>query len=340
MGERITFRERGRKHFSNTNAPGYPAQWSRVKFVDGQETPTPSFGFVACGNGTAFPMLVPGATVADNLKIIEELVYRVKDAWFTSGSLDWTYTYMGTPYPTSFRPPVSGPPANRTVQIDATTIQKRGYSVEGADDYNDPIYDPGFGWEHSDIADNERGLWRPCWRNGYNISSANHLFVDAFDFYEDSYNSVVSTSWTGGDADAGDYGGHVECIRGPRVAVVKVNPTDGLFAATNKFYLEFEFFWFDYPPYAGWGGGTNIYDGQSGYGDFSATAIPQCLYTIRLKTGDVSCQIYMLDAGDNTSVTGSDIVHEAIEWWPYKTKAGLPAWDSTTGLPLNGGPGA
>jgi len=50
-----------------------------------------------------------------------------------------------------------------------------------------------------------------------------------------------------------------------------------------------------------------------------------------------SCPLY-----DNISETysGGNIVMEITEWWPYSTKSGDPAWDSTTGLPLNGGPGA
>jgi hypothetical protein len=46
------------------------------------------------------------------------------------------------------------------------------------------------------------------------------------------------------------------------------------------------------------------------------------------------------DTTDGYVTTASDFVFEATEWWPYATTAGLPAWDTTTGLPLNGGPGA
>ena len=39
------------------------------------------------------------------------------------------------------------------------------------------------------------------------------------------------------------------------------------------------------------------------------------------------------------SISGTPTI-TATEWWPYKTTAGLPAWDTATGAPINGGPGA
>lgn len=58
-------------------------------------------------------------------------------------------------------------------------------------------------------------------------------------------------------------------------------------------------------------------------------------FVLRLAGGDtVSCPLYC----SNSGVTGSDFVLAAQEWWPYANKAGLPAWDKDTGLPINGGP--
>lgn len=58
-------------------------------------------------------------------------------------------------------------------------------------------------------------------------------------------------------------------------------------------------------------------------------------YVMRLSSGDLSCPLN----SDYATLSG-DIVHTATEWFPYSTKAGLPAWDAATGLPINGGPSA
>ena len=69
------------------SAQGVYTNELRVTFVDGQETPTPDVGFVACGAGTGFPMEVTGANTREKFDKIAEIMYRVKDAWFTAGSL-------------------------------------------------------------------------------------------------------------------------------------------------------------------------------------------------------------------------------------------------------------
>ena len=45
-------------------------------------------------------------------------------------------------------------------------------------------------------------------------------------------------------------------------------------------------------------------------------------------------------ACDGFDIRNSEITFTATEWWPYKTTAGSPAWDTATGDAINGGPGA
>jgi hypothetical protein len=113
------------------------------------------------------------------------------------------------------------------------------------------------------------------------------------------------------------------------VAVVKLDPADGLFAATNKFYLEIEMLWTDYYPVQ-YFGGTNIHDGY----DWSAYAKPICQYILRLESGDATCQVYFAaDAWSEES--GLDFIHEATEWWPYaKDSPAVAVWDAGTGALL------
>lgn len=43
---------------------------------------------------------------------------------------------------------------------------------------------------------------------------------------------------------------------------------------------------------------------------------------------------------DEVTISGVSIALTVVEWFPYATKAGDPAWNTTTGAPANGGPGA
>lgn len=278
----------------------------RISFVDGQETATPDPGFVACGDGTGFPMLVTLAQLA-------EILYRVKDAWFTAGAITWTYGG-----PISYPAPTTAP-ANRATEIDNVTYQYRGYTVAGGDDFNGAVYDAGNGVDWSDIADDERGIFWPTWESP---------FKDAFSYDADDPNNTQggNSDWWG----LAGAGARAMAIRGDRVAVVKDNPANGFYDPTNRYYLEFEFFWDDYNIVLGFGGGTNIYDGQSGSGDWSATAGFACNYVIRLSDSDVTCPIYFPSA---YSPGGTDVIHEAMEWWPYQKLAG-DVWNSGTGARL------
>jgi hypothetical protein len=291
-------------------AKGVFTRNKRFEWVDGQVTSgTPDEGFVACGDGTAFPMEV-------TLDQVAEIFYRVKDAWFTGGSASWEVS--GSPQ--TINAPTAAP-TNRTLEIDGVTYQKRGYTILGAYPYNGPIYNAGIGNYYSDIADNENGLWKGAWNDPYH--------VDAFSYEQDDPNSTQ-----GGDSEWWGYTGlgvYAKVYRGKRVAVVKLDPADGLYTATNKFYLEIEMYWQDYGVVP-FGGSTNIYDG--GFGDFSAYAVLICNYILRLASGDATCPIYFAASG-SINETGNDFIHEPQKWFPYaKDNPAEPVWDTTTGAKL------
>lgn len=286
----------------------------RFEFVSGWMTggTDPADGSVECGDGTAFPMEV-------TLDQVAEIFYRVKDAWFTAGQADWKIDVFGTPSAT-FPAPTSAP-TNRRLDITSTTYQQRGYCKLGAEAYNGATYDAGIGDYYSDIANNENGMWQSVW--------ANH--TDAFSYIQDDPNNTQ-----GGDPEwwgVTGTGAKARVYRGKRVAVVKDNPTDGLYAPTNKFYLEIEMYWYDYSivPFMG---GTNIYNGVDGGYDWSAYAIQICNYVLRLASGDATCPVYFPTLG-TLDQTGYDFIHEAQEWWPSaKDSPAVPVWDTTTGIKL------
>lgn len=262
------------------------------------------------GDGTAYPMEVTWDQIA-------EIFYRVKDAWFTGGSALWKVS--GSPQ--TINAP-TGAPTNRRLDINASTYHQRGYCKLGGDDYNGATYNAGIGSYYSDIAASEYGIWRDAWKTPH---------VDAFTFEQDDPDSIQ-----GGDAywwGVTGLGTYAKVQRGDRVAVVKSDTEDGLFAPTNKFYLEIEMYWADYGvvPFFG---GTNIHDGGSG--DWSAYAEPltDCQYILRLESGDATCQVYFAAPG-STEWSGTDFIHEAKLWWPYaKDSPAVPVWNSGTGARL------
>lgn len=279
----------------------------RVTFVDGQETYAPDPGFVACGAGTGFPVEI-------TLVKLAEMIFRVKDAWYIGGEFRWTISGN----PATFPAPIAAP-ANRALQVDATTYQTRGYTKIGADDFNDALYDAGYGVDYSDIGDNERGMWRDAWRTTYR---------DAFSYEADDPSNTQggNSEWWGLE----NAGGIIKAFRGNRVAVVKVDPANGFYDPTNKFFLEFEFYWNTYT-IPDFGGGSNIYDSPiSSFGDWSANATQVCNYVMRLYNGDVTCPLYFPTSANPE--TSDDIIHAAQVWWPYdRNTEPRQIWDGGTG---------
>jgi hypothetical protein len=289
----------------------------RFEFVKGWLTGSdPADGSVKCGNGTAFPMEV-------TLDQVAEIFYRVKDAWFTGGSASWDISWE-----TQTINAATDAPTNRRLDVGASTYQQRGYCKLGGDDYNGATYNSGIGSYYSDIADNENGMWKDAWND------PDH--VDAFSYEQDDPNSTQGgdPEWWG-DEGLGFYGlgVYAKVFRGKRVAVVKADPADGLYAPTNQFFLEIEMYWYDYGVVP-FGGGTNIYNSEGGFGDFSSRAINICNYILRLETGDATCPVYF-DALGSTNEWGSDFIHEPQVWWPYaKNNPAVAVWNINNGAKL------
>lgn len=283
----------------------------RATFVKGEVTTgTPTDGFVACGDGTAFPMLV-------TLKQLEEIMYRVKDAWFTGGNIAWisSSSVSDSVYASTTAP------AHRSYIERGTFIfknQRRGYSTDTINPFVGPAYDRGDGNLAWDISDSEYGMFTNSGFGSFSpfeYGSFNQNDVSpGSDWWSRQYEVVVDIS--------------------NRVAVVRVSPTDGFFAPTNKFYLELNF-------YISWGMGYGYVYGSTNASYFGDSSLLSnvCRYVIRLSpcdgSNDISCPFYFGPSEEVSSPTASDFIHKAKEWWPYaKDSPPTPVWSSTTGAKL------
>lgn len=318
-------------------------------------TPEYRFRFVEkslseVGDGKPFPMEVTGATVAEKLDKIAEIYYRVKDAQFAGGYIDW---YWNETSHYTMLPP-SAVPSNRSYSLGVgESYTFRGYTTQVEDengatvsahnsDYLAEAYDRGDGEEWRDIDDNERGMWLvgvrdesqipttlPLWndKDGYpemTNAFSYYCFTEAFSSYESPSNLFfIAQDWVNDDPVPNLGSADVEVVFNGQIAIVRESPSDPFWAVTNKFYIGLQFTSQDI-------GYIPTFSTDSSL--VSGSPETPCNFVISISSGDLSCPIY----ADTTDValTGSDFVLEAIEWWPYVKLGGLPVWDSTTGAKL------
>lgn len=321
----------------------------RVKFVKGWLTggSDPSDGSVECGDGTAYPLEV-------TLPQLWEIFYRVKDAWFTGGSISIA---TGDPlleptFSASLNAP-SAAPTNRAsysaeLRRGYTTITESGSAVipDIYDGYFGEEYDAGSGAMYRDIAGFEKAMWAegeddvtlPYW----DTTSGGGFLTIAFSF-EHVAGSV-------GESE----GFHVTLAFDPApptylndasafvkfngaVAVIRENEGDSFLASTNRFFVGVEFFAQDGAENFGvFQVSTNL-DSLSGTGEpveRSSEDSEYVQYAIHL-SGEVvvSCPVYVY-YGDDTTYPypyGEDFTHVVQEWWPYATPG--PTWNHLTGEP-------
>lgn len=263
----------------------------RVAFVEGQVSATPDPGFVACGDGLPYPLEITGADINEKLDRLAEIIYRVKDAWFIGGEI--TFTISGTP--ATYSGPTSAP-ANRYTYTSATEYQIRGYTVGGVD-----------------IGDNERDLWG----NDYGPYTAFR------------YDMLDEFGINAGDAAWFNPGSRSEVKLTGNVAIVRADPADGFFASTNRFFLQLEFYFYDFGV-PGYGATTDI----TASGIFGDAPLFQqaCNYEMQLSNCSLTCPLYFAPLDD---LGGSNFIHAAQEWWPYaKNSPSEPVWNSATGAKL------
>lgn len=279
------------------------------------------------GYGTDYPMLV-------TLDQLAEIMYRVKDAWFTSGSA--VYSTATTA--------VQGTPIAQLVNSINTQDNPFGtiYSYARAYSSSDTVseqFDSYFGEEYTLYSyynfrdcNNEYGIWYP----DYGLLGGNLLpsFSDVGFRCGFSHKIECFTSYFGLDpAPSGfykitttdDYSGGSSVTASNlwvtftgEVAYVGDSPT----SATSQLYVGLKM---------GVDAGFYGINTSSSYFDVPSYDTGG-KFVLGLAGGDsVSCKLYSPDTYDSVS----DFVLQAQEWWPYaKDSPAVPVWNSATGAKL------
>ena len=287
---------------------------SRIRFVKKESADV--------GDGTAWPMLV-------TLDQLAEIMYRVRDAWFTAGSIKVygkTLTIQaGTTYPL-----VSSISVDDSL-YGTSYFYARGYNVSGT---LDGAFTSHFAAPYSiystDYQDcnSEIGIWFP----DYGIIGSPIISAGGLTDFRCGFSHIVgcenSDPWSyippdvytaiGIHDDAPDVSNTparlVVNFTG-EVAYVGDNPFD----PAAEIYLGVEM----NGSMSGGGVRTKI-DGY--YTDDTGAN-----FVLGLAGGDsVSCKLYSGVTHDSIG----DFVLQAQKWWPYAKSNGSPAWSETTGLPL------
>lgn len=323
---------------------GVFTRMKRVTFVEGQETPTPDVGFVACGDNTWFPLEVTGASIADKLDKIAEIFYRVKSAQFSenniTGSGFASGVTGGTIYPRVMHSDSGGGLSDNYLMSGYYTLDEPPSEVHAnavpyfGEQYTED-YIPGPGFTDSgifrDIGDNERGMWLPTidvysprWNSPAELLSGGSVF-NAFSWYSNSATgTIVQPSipipWISQfyDPDTIYESLELTVAFSGRIGVIYAGAVGDLFHDGNKFFLEMlcsgssSVFFFTSGPV------------EAGYSSTTAK------YTMSLSAGGLSCVLCSTD-----STLAGSLTHTATEWWPYAKRADPPAvWDANTGEKL------
>jgi hypothetical protein len=333
----------------------------RVKFVKGwhadEEEADPEDGRVECGHGTRYPMEA-------TLDQIAEIYYRVKDAKFTGGYFAGFESYIYAPSTVSenkvlqFYDEYSTWDDYEGWELEIRQVC-RGYSrfenfdpFEPASVYFEPWPsavisahdDPYLGEEYDagegatagmskgrDIGLNERGVWCDAftkpevfwgWNPGEYRGVQTAFSWSSFERrYNRSHTDDVFYSSEGSGLGLAE--AMVNIAFEDTIAVVRANPTDGFFAPTNRYFI-----------------GVMINCADSVSTAITWTSFDEYEegkfhnnYIIRLPSGDLTCPIYSPIYFDLDE--GTDIIHEATEWFPYaKNSPATAVWNSATGAKL------
>ena len=279
------------------------------------------------GDGTEWPLPV-------TLDQLAEIMYRVKDAWFTAGDANYggagTISFQGGTPAAQFVNSDDDGSGNLSLSarsyyaLDPVPAEHNGrfltaYSVEGVD--------------FRDFSDDELAIWIPTDQISLNVkpSSDGWLFgpSSAFACGFSHYTSLwgVTTS-PAAYCIAQEYafaGTYEYCslwvvFSGEVAFTGSADPM----APEASLYIGVEF---------------GVY-GQSGtlLSSLNEPGSSEAGFDFSLVLSSsqvVSCKIY--DPVGSPLLSGSDFVLTAKEWWPYNTESdgsGSPIWDTTTGMKL------
>ena len=340
----------------------------RFQWVKGQVTSgTPDGGFVACGDGTGFPMEV-------TLDQLAEIMYRVRYAWMLEGSYSASFD-LDPEDPAGFAniayyAPKVAPPTDKMLQLfgsDPYFRLEMGYftsSGEGEEGIVLDNEDAYFGVEYTeeidegsfyyiahvrDIIDNERGMWVfPNTSTGHPRINLPAEFRCGMSYFigDPDKDGTPQTQPASTDEGPGAFDGHSPC-----------GFYEDAFGASN-FSIDLDVSFSGLVAYTGTtplDTGGRIFIGMRfavrGIDRFEVPRFilhtnPSVLtspvdselkFTLRLHDStEISCPLFRPDDDSYlTSTSGEDWVLEARSWWPYaKDSPALPVWNTETGAKL------
>lgn len=277
------------------------------------------------GDGTAYPMLVTTGELA-------EIFYRVRDAWFTSGTIEispgYTYSVSGTPSLVQ----LANGETYSSDELGSYVNYVRGYCASDTLDPSVFYYEfdvPGglnpdlFDVEYStsygnfrDILPKELNLWQLLIDSDTHWSGCafNHYFMSEAGVTEEYESETVPHYGLFNYITDGTFG-EISVVVHNEVAWVGGS---GPFDPDSQLYLKIT-------------AGVNTLDSTFNT-DGSGGAIYELPIRLvfQLQSGSPSCPFY-----DNMgTATGTNFILEAQEWWPYGDANGNPVWNTSTGIKL------
>lgn len=313
------------------------------------------------GDYTDFPIEVTGATIADKLDKIAEIYYRSKIAQFTENTLI-SDTGISSGVTTGSISPRVMVGSTGTGGYDPTlmcgywSIDDLGMpSSANSLDFLDAQYSASVGSglgsattnvNFRDINERESGIWlypdtgeNPTWNkpmgsylgmgfyfytgSGTEMGLDDQDFKTAFSWYSISPNASynvqpdIPVPYIQDDSFSPD-------IVYEELAVIVQFSGEIAWVGDSLYHPDTQFFL-----------GMRV-DGVffSGFGSFTSSndigAGSSGRYVMRLSSGDLSCPLE-----SSPAIAVGDIVHEAVEWWPYaKGSPATPVWNTATGAKL------
>jgi hypothetical protein len=293
------------------------------------------------GDGTDYPLLV-------TIDQLAQIMYRVRDAWFTAGSA--VSSYVVEDPPTSINHTVTtavqGTPIAQlvnTISVIESSLYGTSYTYARAYSASDTIpaqFDSYFGEEYSFYSyytfrdcNNEFGIWYPSYGTlADGLSYYYPAYIDegfrcgfshmvecsetsGFDPAPSGFYKIITTdSYSGGSFDTTSA---AWVIFTGEVAYVGDSPT----SPTAEIYVGLKM-----------GVDAGLYGINTSISYFSGTPAYDTggKFVLGLAGGEtVSCKLYSPDTYDSVS----DFVLQAQEWFPYQDDNGN-VWNPTTGLPV------
>jgi hypothetical protein len=281
------------------------------------------------GDGTDFPMLV-------TLNQLAEIMYRVRDAWFTAGSVvkdNSTTSIKGTP---------TAQLVNHIAVIGSLYGTSFSYArAYSASDTVSEKFDSYFGEEYSYFSQNFRdctseiGIWYPDYGKLYGSYPYGYLDVgfrcgfshviecsetSGFDpAPSDFYRITTITTDSGGNGSTIESTSSLSVIFTGEVAYIGDHLMSSIEDVESLFYVGLKM-----------GADAGYYGINTSSSIFGSTPAYDTggKFVLVLAGGDsVSCKLYSPDTYDYVS----DFVLEAQEWWPYQDGNG-DVWSPITGL--------